>query len=559
MWKDLSLKEKRELIKLYVSNGITKRSDIIADYNSSVNKFSGKDKTESGTNWMERIVDSGQALSNDLVAAKEEREQLQSKAYAEKLQQEGREKLQAAKDYAAMEEMERHMGRRPYDPPLQSEDWILGAAMAAGPTAKLISKGIGALGRAVINPLGQEARAIGSGLEMFQRAQMPSAIIKGPAGAWADLAASTGLTVGGITHGVKEIKNGNTLRGAAEVALVGGLPAVRMGKNLYTYASGIKGEKSAANLYNLYGTAERHQAEALSAIKDYDGRIAAIRSGRPNPGDYLDDLDMLVEARAGQEEKLHEAKTFLSGFDLSKLKERSNIINGIEYARDFYASRIGQLGENMGTRVQDVLAPKLTVETNLWKSLKNFGESGHSTGDRIYINAAHPFNWIGAAVRPQDKLRQLGAVAAHEGTHHVLHNGVPTVDRMLLGATISPSALGSGLDGYYIANKKHPLYDSVLYAFDDTERIKRAFPGWRNSFGRKWVASPEEYVAEMNYNRWARRIPTYSNYSNYPVDATQKMNNYLAKRFGFTPEDAGYITRKFAEFGYANGGRINLF
>ena len=36
MWKDLSLKEKRELIKLYVSNGITNRRDIIADYDSSV-------------------------------------------------------------------------------------------------------------------------------------------------------------------------------------------------------------------------------------------------------------------------------------------------------------------------------------------------------------------------------------------------------------------------------------------------------------------------------------------------------------------------------------------
>lgn len=35
MWKDLSLKEKAELIKLYVSNGITNRRDIIADYNSS--------------------------------------------------------------------------------------------------------------------------------------------------------------------------------------------------------------------------------------------------------------------------------------------------------------------------------------------------------------------------------------------------------------------------------------------------------------------------------------------------------------------------------------------
>ena len=55
MWKDLSLREKRELMKIYVANGVTNRSNIISDYDSNANRFDGPsgDTTDS-TNWMQR-------------------------------------------------------------------------------------------------------------------------------------------------------------------------------------------------------------------------------------------------------------------------------------------------------------------------------------------------------------------------------------------------------------------------------------------------------------------------------------------------------------------------
>lgn len=52
MWKDLSLREKRELMKIYVANGVTNRSDIVRDYDSNVANFAN-----SPANFVQRLRD----------------------------------------------------------------------------------------------------------------------------------------------------------------------------------------------------------------------------------------------------------------------------------------------------------------------------------------------------------------------------------------------------------------------------------------------------------------------------------------------------------------------
>lgn len=51
-------------MKIYVANGVTNRSDIISDYNNA-NTFDGSSgDTVDGTNWMQRIADSGREPSD---------------------------------------------------------------------------------------------------------------------------------------------------------------------------------------------------------------------------------------------------------------------------------------------------------------------------------------------------------------------------------------------------------------------------------------------------------------------------------------------------------------
>ena len=166
----------------------------------------------------------------------------------------------------------------------------------------------------------------------------------------------------------------------------------------------------------------------------------------------------------------------------------------------------------------------------------------HPDGKLIEIN---PYNEFALAwADPEDALKRIKQTMAHEGTHVAL--------RRLGDHLTRPGG------GYWVANEAHPLFDSATYAFSDPERvlISRGKPA--SGFMKKWLRSPEEFIADLNKFRYQYEsgFPQLD-FRDWSPAVRDKAIKYFSDKYSFTPEDAEYIINKMSDFGYSSGGKLN--
>lgn len=245
------------------------------------------------------------------------------------------------------------------------------------------------------------------------------------------------------------------------------------------------------------------------------------------------------------------------------LKDENNYLGGLRYAQEKYAKRADILDRNFRAtglhqtpeqiahpmvhrfyKGKEELAELPEVFTR--GPLGVFSPKGgrySKLEDNIVLNPYNRQLLRDAWKDPEAAIKRLSGVTAHEGTHWAM--------RKLEVENLIDEPLGAK---YFVANPDHPLYDEITWRFADENRDLSSL-GARKAV---WARSPEEFVAEMTNKEYMLGIPTSTPYSRLGAEETRKMNEFLGKRFGFDPDEAGYIARGLSDFGFAKGGQIHI-
>lgn len=231
-------------------------------------------------------------------------------------------------------------------------------------------------------------------------------------------------------------------------------------------------------------------------------------------------------------------------------KDASRFLDAVNYATDKYSKRADLLNQNLGgTSTQRVvnsgedllhsnIGDKVSTNFRLRALNSNRGGTYYTNTGEIWLNRFNPHIIKTAWKSPKSAINYLQGIAAHEGTHKALNNlATDLTDRISIKG-----------DKYFIANKNHPLYDRVGYAFADTNRSANA-----------WERSPEEFIANMNKLAFTMGIEPTLNVRNWSSKSKNNLVKKLSKRHGFTPEDTLFLAEELSDFGYRNGGKLNKF
>lgn len=231
-------------------------------------------------------------------------------------------------------------------------------------------------------------------------------------------------------------------------------------------------------------------------------------------------------------------------------KDANRFNTAVNYAVDKYSKRADLLNANLGgTSKKRVInaGDDLLYSTKGSAISTNFrlralhpkrGGTYYRNTDEIWLNRFNPYILKAAWESPKTAIKTLQGIAVHEGTHRALNN-------LATDLTNRISVKGKK---YFTANKNHPLYDRVGYAFADPNRD-----------ASYWERSPEEFIADMNKAAFNMGIDPTLNVKNWNTKNKETLVNRLAKRYGFTPEDTLFIAEELSDFGYKNGGKLNKF
>ena len=74
-----------------------------------------------------------------------------------------------------------------------------------------------------------------------------------------------------------------------------------------------------------------------------------------------------------------------------------------------------------------------------------------------------------------------------------------------------------------------------------------------------WMRSPEEFIAELTHMQYSSGTPVDKLYPQWKLSKLEPINEFMGKRFGFEPEDAGAIANRFSLFGYGKGGMLKNY
>ena len=144
---------------------------------------------------------------------------------------------------------------------------------------------------------------------------------------------------------------------------------------------------------------------------------------------------------------------------------------------------------------------------------------------------------VKAMRNPRGAHMDLNATAAHEGTHWAMH---------YLNDNISVPG-----NGYFVANKKHPLYADYTSWFDNQPR------GFLHG-DANWLASPEEFVAEMTKNQFLNNMPTNKAYWAMPVEQRYPIAKGLKQRWSYsTLGGVDDMAKELSKWGYTSGGILD--
>ena len=285
----------------------------------------------------------------------------------------------------------------------------------------------------------------------------------------------------------------------------------------------------------------------------------------PIIGDVMDGVEAYEEAKAGDYTKA----SVLAGLTLlpnavekplkaigkgirnlrlynKYTKDGERFRDAVEYAVDKYSKRADMINDSYGgnsrkrviNSANDLKSTAynqpVSTDFRIQALFPRVGGYYNAKTDEIWLNRYRPELIKKAWDSPKSAIKLIKSTAAHEGTHLALnHLG----DELTVRGT-----------KYHVANKNHPLYDRVGYAFSDPDRVSSV-----------WARNPEELVANMTKAGYHLNIDPRLNVRNWSDSHKNKLAKFLSRNHYFTPEDALFMAEELSDFGYKNGGALRKF